>query len=215
MKKQECGMSGDGVRQNDGGLKRRHLLLTSLVAASALLGAGVAIPAQAQQPASTPPNGKPPNILVIMTDDVGIWNISAYHRGMMGGRTPNIDRIAKEGALFTDYYAQQSCTAGTSRVYSWTDAVPYRSAEGRPARRQAGPAGHRPDDRSAPQASWATQRRRSARTISVTVTNTFPRCTASTSSTASSITSTPWKSRMNPITRRAPSSWRGLAHAIS
>jgi arylsulfatase len=53
-----------------------------------------------------------PNILVIMTDDVGIWNISAYHRGMMGGRTPNIDRIASEGALFTDYYAQQSCTAG-------------------------------------------------------------------------------------------------------
>ena len=70
MKKQEYGMSGDGVRQNDGGFKRRHLLLTSLVAASALLGAGVAIPAQAQQPASTPPNGKPPNILVIMTDDV-------------------------------------------------------------------------------------------------------------------------------------------------
>jgi arylsulfatase A-like enzyme len=53
-----------------------------------------------------------PNILVIMTDDVGIWNISAYHHGMMGGRTPNIDRIAEEGALFTDYYAQQSCTAG-------------------------------------------------------------------------------------------------------
>jgi arylsulfatase A-like enzyme len=55
---------------------------------------------------------KPPNILVIMSDDVGIWNISAYHRGMMGGRTPNIDRLANEGALFTDYYAQQSCTAG-------------------------------------------------------------------------------------------------------
>jgi arylsulfatase len=53
-----------------------------------------------------------PNILVIMTDDVGTWNISAYHRGMMGGRTPNIDRITREGALFTDYYAQQSCTAG-------------------------------------------------------------------------------------------------------
>ncbi len=53
-----------------------------------------------------------PNIVVIMADDVGIWNISAYHRGMMGGRTPNIDRIASEGALFTDYYAQQSCTAG-------------------------------------------------------------------------------------------------------
>ena len=55
---------------------------------------------------------KKPNILVIMTDDVGIWNISAYHRGMMGGSTPNIDRIADEGALLTDYYAQQSCTAG-------------------------------------------------------------------------------------------------------
>src|SRR5271170_452736 len=55
---------------------------------------------------------KQPNIVVIMSDDVGIWNISAYHRGMMGGRTPNIDRIASEGALFTDYYAQQSCTAG-------------------------------------------------------------------------------------------------------
>src|SRR5271168_5232324 len=55
---------------------------------------------------------KPPNIVVIMSDDVGIWNISAYHRGMMGGRTPNIDAIAKDGALFTDYYAQQSCTAG-------------------------------------------------------------------------------------------------------
>jgi len=53
-----------------------------------------------------------PNILVIMTDDVGIWNVSAYHRGMMGGSTPNIDRIASQGALFTDYYAQQSCTAG-------------------------------------------------------------------------------------------------------
>ena len=55
---------------------------------------------------------KQPNILVIMTDDVGMWNISSYHRGMMGGSTPNIDRIANEGALFTDYYAQQSCTAG-------------------------------------------------------------------------------------------------------
>jgi arylsulfatase A-like enzyme len=55
---------------------------------------------------------KKPNILVIMGDDVGMWNLSVYHRGMMGGSTPNIDRIAKEGALFTDYYAQQSCTAG-------------------------------------------------------------------------------------------------------
>jgi arylsulfatase A-like enzyme len=53
-----------------------------------------------------------PNILVIWGDDVGVMNISAYHNGMMGGRTPNIDRIANEGAIFTDAYAQQSCTAG-------------------------------------------------------------------------------------------------------
>ncbi len=48
---------------------------------------------------------------MIMADDVGTWNISAFHRGMMGGSTPNIDCIASEGVLFTDSYAQQSCTA--------------------------------------------------------------------------------------------------------
>ncbi|UTV29653.1 arylsulfatase [Photobacterium atrarenae] len=53
-----------------------------------------------------------PNILVFWGDDVGVYNVGAYHHGMMGGQTPNIDRIAKEGALFTDAYAQQSCTAG-------------------------------------------------------------------------------------------------------
>ena len=68
---------------------------------------------------------KKPNILVIMADDVGIWNISAYHRGMMGGRTPNIDRIAQQGALFTDYYAQQSCTAG--RASFITGQHPFRT----------------------------------------------------------------------------------------
>jgi arylsulfatase A-like enzyme len=67
---------------------------------------------------------KKPNILVIMSDDIGIWNISAYHRGMMGGRTPNIDRIANEGALFTDSYAQQSCTAGRSSFI--TGQHPFR-----------------------------------------------------------------------------------------
>ena len=53
-----------------------------------------------------------PNILVIWGDDIGQFNISAYNQGMMGYKTPNIDRIAKEGALFTDWYGQQSCTAG-------------------------------------------------------------------------------------------------------
>ncbi len=59
-------------------------------------------------------HAKTPNILVIWGDDIGWSNISAYHRGMLGGSTPNIDRIANEGALFTDYYGEQSCTAGRS-----------------------------------------------------------------------------------------------------
>ena len=63
-------------------------------------------------PALAQPAPKKPNILVIWGDDIGIHNISAYNLGLMGYRTPNIDRIAKEGALFTDAYAQQSCTAG-------------------------------------------------------------------------------------------------------
>ena len=57
------------------------------------------------------PNGKP-NILVLWGDDIGWWNISYNSRGQMGYRTPNIDRVANEGVAFTDYYAQQSCTAG-------------------------------------------------------------------------------------------------------
>jgi arylsulfatase len=55
---------------------------------------------------------KKPNILIIWGDDIGQFNVSAYNRGMMGYRTPNIDKIAQEGALFTDWYGQQSCTAG-------------------------------------------------------------------------------------------------------
>src|SRR5258708_22285480 len=66
-----------------------------------------------------------PNILVIMADDIGYWNISAYNRGMMGYHTPNIDRIANEGAIFTDYYGQQSCTAG--RAAFVTGQSPFRT----------------------------------------------------------------------------------------
>jgi arylsulfatase A-like enzyme len=75
---------------------------------AALVGAvclALTPPALAQQP-------KRPNILVIWGDDIGGFNISAYNRGMMGYKTPNIDRIASQGALFTDWYGQQSCTAG-------------------------------------------------------------------------------------------------------
>ena len=54
----------------------------------------------------------PPNILVIMGDDIGWFNIIAYNNGIMGYRTPNIDSLADEGILFTDFYSEQSCTAG-------------------------------------------------------------------------------------------------------
>lgn len=64
--------------------------------------------------AQAQPAAKKPNILVIFGDDIGQANISAYSHGLMGYRTPNIDRIAKEGMMFTDYYAEQSCTAGRS-----------------------------------------------------------------------------------------------------
>lgn len=55
-----------------------------------------------------------PNIFVIFTDDIGIYNLSAYHNGVMSSETPNIDSIAEKGMLLTDYYAQPSCTAGRS-----------------------------------------------------------------------------------------------------
>ncbi|MBK7276001.1 MAG: arylsulfatase [Rubrivivax sp.] len=74
--------------------------------AALLLGALAALPGWAQGTA------KKPNILIIWGDDIGQFNVSAYNMGMMGYKTPNIDRIAKEGALFTDWYGQQSCTAG-------------------------------------------------------------------------------------------------------
>ena len=68
---------------------------------------------------------KKPNILVIWGDDIGYWNVSAYNQGMMGYKTPNIDRIAKEGALFTDWYGQQSCTAGRGAFI--TGQSPFRT----------------------------------------------------------------------------------------
>src|SRR5262245_42279161 len=81
---------------------RRKVLLAAFIAATAIWSAGSIQPAQAQQR---------PNILVIWGDDIGMWNVGAYSNGMMG-RTSNIDRIAKEGILFTDHYGQPSCTAG-------------------------------------------------------------------------------------------------------
>jgi len=84
-------------------MKRSRDIWRGLLASLACM---MVAPAAAQQ------QQQKPNILVIMGDDIGCWNISAYNRGQMGYRTPNIDRIANEGAIFTDYYGQQSCTAG-------------------------------------------------------------------------------------------------------
>jgi len=83
--------------------KRSHL--TAAVTPGLALAATLAfaLPATAQDQT---------NVLVIWGDDIGMWNVSGYNQGMMGYQTPNIDRIANEGALFTDWYAQQSCTAG-------------------------------------------------------------------------------------------------------
>ncbi|MDE1993585.1 MAG: arylsulfatase [Rhizobiaceae bacterium] len=98
-------------------LSRRLVGATALVA-MALIPAPFASLAYAQQAApaasDTAPQTAKPNILVIFGDDIGQSNISAYSFGVMGYKTPNIDRIAKEGMMFTDYYAENSCTAGRS-----------------------------------------------------------------------------------------------------
>ncbi len=70
-------------------------------------------------------SAKQPNILVIMGDDIGMWNIGAYHRGLMAGKTPNLDKLAKEGMIFTDYYAEASCTAGRAQFI--TGELPIRT----------------------------------------------------------------------------------------
>jgi arylsulfatase A-like enzyme len=88
-----------------------------LVTAFTILGLALASPVFAQQ--------KKPNIVVIMGDDIGMWNIGAYHRGLMAGKTPNLDKMAKEGMLFTDYYAEASCTAGRANFI--TGELPIRT----------------------------------------------------------------------------------------
>jgi arylsulfatase A-like enzyme len=90
----------------------RTALLTALVLAACF-------PALAQT------SVKKPNVVVIMGDDIGMWNIGAYHQGMMAGRTPNLDKMAAEGMRFTDYYAEASCTAG--RASFITGELPIRT----------------------------------------------------------------------------------------
>src|SRR5882757_4678109 len=100
---------------------RRPSRRTLGVAAAGMLtvAAAASSPAQAQAPA------KKPNIVVIMGDDIGMWNIGAYSRGLMAGHTPNLDKLGKEGMIFTDYYAEASCTAG--RAAFITGELPIRT----------------------------------------------------------------------------------------
>jgi len=90
---------------------------------AAIVGIGAVLSLSAVAQSAAP--AKKPNILVIWGDDIGTWNISHNSRGMMGHMTPNIDRIAREGVAFTDYYAQQSCTAGRAAFIG--GSVPVRS----------------------------------------------------------------------------------------
>src|SRR3954447_12723691 len=98
---------GETLRRRFRGLHTRSC--AALIGAATLVSLSLTGSAGAQAQA---PGQQRPNVVVIMGDDIGIWNIGAYHRGMMAGRTPNLDKIAAEGMLFTDYYAEASCTAG-------------------------------------------------------------------------------------------------------
>jgi len=102
-------------------MKRLKQLETAiLVLLAALMLPGGTADARRKQSKSAKPN-----IVVIMGDDIGMWNIGAYHRGLMAGRTPNIDQLAAEGAIFTDYYAEASCTAGRANFV--TGQLPIRT----------------------------------------------------------------------------------------
>src|SRR5262249_54545028 len=87
-------------------------VLAASVAVTALLGLATPTDAQTPQPAQSQPQPHRPNIVIIWGDDIGQSDVSAYSHGLMGFKTPNIDRVAKEGVMFTDYYGEQSCTAG-------------------------------------------------------------------------------------------------------
>jgi arylsulfatase A-like enzyme len=109
-----------------GDLNRRNLLLAgTTLAAGSIMGAASPVQIAQAQLAPSQPTSRKPNILVIMGDDVGWFNIGAYHRGIMSGLTPNIDKIAAEGMMFTDYYAEASCTAGRANFI--TGELPIRT----------------------------------------------------------------------------------------
>jgi arylsulfatase A-like enzyme len=124
-----------------------------------------------------------PNILVIWGDDIGITNLSCYSDGLMGYRTPNIDRLAKEGMRFTDSYGEQSCTAGRSPSSPGRASIAPVSRKSAFRPRRSGCRQRIQRSRSCSSHS-ATPRGSSARTISEASTSICPRRTGSTSSSA-------------------------------
>jgi arylsulfatase A-like enzyme len=113
-------------KSQTGSPSRRNVLLAgTAMAAAALSAPPIVEQAQAQQPAPAPAAGSKPNIVVIMGDDIGWFNIGAYHQGIMSGKTPNLDKLAAEGMRFTDYYAEASCTAGRANFI--TGELPIRT----------------------------------------------------------------------------------------
>ena len=156
-------------------MKPRHQAL-ALALGLALIG--IATPAYAA-------DKKKPNILILWGDDIGWWNISAYNHGQMGYKTPNIDRIAKDGAMFTDWYGQQSCTAGRSAFM--TGQSPFRTGllkVGLPGAKE----GLQARDVTIAELPKAISPASSARTIWATATSTCRPPTDSASSTVRSTT---------------------------
>jgi arylsulfatase A-like enzyme len=161
-------------------------------------------------PAMTLAQDRKPNILIIWGDDIGWYNLSAYNQGVMGYKTPNIDRIAREGAMFTDWYGQQTCTAGRAAFISGQSPI-------RTGLTKVG----------LPGADLGLKKEDP--TIAALlkplgyVTGQFGKNhlgdkdeflpTASTSSSATCITSTPRRSRRTPTTRRTLSSRSASARA--
>ena len=154
-----------------------------------------------------------PNIVIIWGDDIGQSNLSVYTRGMMGYQTPNIDRVANEGLIFTDYYAEQSCTAG--RAAFVTGQSVFRTGLSKVGMPGAD-LGMRKEDPTIAELlksqGYATAS--SAKTTWATRTSTCQPITGLTNFTAIFTTSTPRRSRNFPTIPKIPNLEKSSAHAV-
>ena len=199
-------------RPTQNGLDRRTILLSgaSLFAVAAV-GSNAAQAAEQPNPPAVP-SGSKPNLVVIFGDDIGQSNISAYTFGLMGYKTPNIDRIAREGMIFTDYYAEQSCTAGRSSFI--TGQATLRTGLSKVGLPGAA-IGLQPEDITIAEAlkplGYATGQ--FGKNHLGDRNEFLPTCMASTSSSAISIISMPRKSPRTRIIQRTPPSGQSLVPA--